>query len=114
MEKEIKAHLMTPLFTLYKIKNLDEIILNKDTSERMKNMFNLEIRKGIYNALHWSEQNPNFHFESIMKEAPVQGSLKFSNEEVFEYLMKYKEYMENDEYGLLIDNRPTNRPWDNE
>jgi hypothetical protein len=114
MEREIKAHLMTPLFTLYKVKNINEIILDKDTSERMKNMLNLGIRKGIYNALQWVESNPDFEFESIMKEAPVQGSLNFSNEEVFEYLIKYKEYMENDEYGLLTDDRLTNFPWDNE
>jgi len=113
MEKIIKAHLMTPLFTLYKVKSIDEIILNSDSSEKMKNIFDLERRKGLYNALQWAELNPDFEFESIMKDAPVQGAIGFSNQEVYEYLMKHKEYMENEEFNLLTDDRPTNRPWDN-
>lgn len=40
-----------------------------------------------------------------MKDAPVSGKLEFSNEEVYQYLMGFKTFMENEEYALLTDNK---------
>lgn len=108
----IKSYLRTPMFVLYDIDDIDNIKYRENRHERMKDIYSLEERKSIYDALKWAEQNPNFQFEEIMKDSPVIGKLKFSNVEVYEYLMRYKAYMENDEYGLLTDDRPTNRPWE--
>ena len=99
----IKSHLTTPLFTLYKVKDINDIQLNEMTSKRMKKIFNLERRKEIYNSLKWAEQNSNFDFENIMKDTPITSELIFSNQEVFEHLMNYKSFMESEDYGLLID-----------
>ena len=112
--KLIKRHLYTPMFLLYDFKNIDDIKLGKETAEGMKDIYSLELRKGIYSALQWAEGNPNFQFEENMKDTPVVGKLKFSNEEIYDYLMYYKAYMENEEYGLLTDDRPTNPPWERE
>ncbi|WP_158530822.1 hypothetical protein [Tenacibaculum sp. E3R01] len=38
-------------------------------------------------------------------------SVNFSNEIIYEYLMNFKSFMENEEFSLLADDRPTNRPW---
>ncbi len=99
----IKSHLRTPLFTLYKVKDINDIQLNEMTSKRMKKIFNLERRKEIYNSLEWAEKNSNFDFENIMENTPVTGELIFSNQEVFEHLMNYKSFMENETYGLLTE-----------
>lgn len=110
----IEAHLMIPILYLYKVKKIKDFIFDKKLSERIKDYEELNDRKSVYEMLKWAEDNPDFHFESIMKNAPVRGKLKFTNDEVYYYLMNFKSFMENEEFGLLTDDRPTNRPWEQE
>ncbi|CAL2080331.1 conserved hypothetical protein [Tenacibaculum sp. 190524A02b] len=105
---------MTPIFYLYKLKKIEDFLFDKKLSERIKDYEELKHRKGVYEMLKWAEKNPSFHFESIMENAPVRGKLKFTNEEVYSYLMSFKSFMENEEFGLLTDDRPTNKPWEND
>lgn len=83
-----------------------------NSSEYFKDTYKLQARLDIFNTLLWAEQNPNFHFESIMKDAPVVGELKFSNEEVYQYLMSFKAFMKQEEYKLLIEDRELKKPED--
>lgn len=112
--KIIKMNLSVPISLLYNKKNIDDIRYREDRHERMKDIYSLEARKEMYYSLQWAEQNPDFQFENCMDGTPITGILKVSNEEVYEHLMRYKAYMENEEYGLLTDDRPTNPPWERE
>lgn len=107
-----KYYLMVPIWELYHIKELSEIVFGTLVSEYLKDMKSLEDRKNIYEALKWAKENPNFDFKGIMKDAPVSHKLKFSNKEVFIYLMDFKAFMENEEYELLTDDRPPKKPED--
>ena len=109
----IKAYLMSPIFYLYKKNKIEDIKFDKQFSERIKDYDELIHRIGIYKTLQWAEKNPDYHFESVMEDAPVVDKLKFSNDEVYQYLMNFKAFMENEEFGLLTDDRPTNFPWEN-
>ena len=97
---------MIPIWGLYEIKSLDEALFTKNSSDCLKDSNNLEERTKIYEALTWAAGNPDFDFKEIMSEAPVRGSLNFSNAEVYQYLMMFKSFMESDEFDLLIDDRP--------
>ena len=97
--------LMIPIWELYDLNSLDEATFTKDSSEYLKNAYSLKERKNLDEALKWAEINPNFTFENIMKKAPVVGKLNFSNEEVYQYLMNFKAFMENKDYELLTDDR---------
>lgn len=110
--RRIEAHLMTPIFYLYEIEKVEQIKLNESTAEKFKDIYDKKIRIEIFESLKWAEENKDFHFESIMENAPVRGKLKFTNDEVYSYLMNFKSFMENEEFGLLTDDRPTNRPWE--
>lgn len=98
---------MIPIWELYYVKELKEISFNDSTSENFKDQRSLFDRKKIYETLQWAEENPNYDFKEIMKNAPVPHKLEFSNKEVYEYLVKFKEFMENEEYGVLTDDRPS-------
>ena len=108
-----KKDLITPLFALYNFESLSNINFKESDSEYLKNSYDLKERKEIYDALKWAEENSTYQFESIMKDAPVIGKLKFNNDEVYQYLMSFKAFMENSDYNLLTDDRATNLPWDN-
>jgi hypothetical protein len=110
--RRVKAHLMTPIFYLYDVKKIEDIELDKKTSERFKDIYDRNTRIEIFESLKWAENNKDFSFESIMENAPVRGKLKFTNEEVYLYLLSFKKFMENEDFGLLTDHRPTNRPWE--
>lgn len=107
---EQKIYLMIPIFFLYDIEEIKEISFDSVGSEYLKDGYNLELRNKIYEALNWAKENPNFDFKGIMKDAPVSHKLKFSNKEVFKYLMDFKAFMENEEYELLTDDRPPKKP----
>ena len=100
-----KIDLMIPIWALYNFESIKDITFKIDDSEYLKNNYTLLERNNIYNSINWAKENPNFDFKSIMKEAPVSHKLKFSNKEIFKYLMNFKEFMENDEYNLLTDDR---------
>jgi hypothetical protein len=107
-----KINLMVQIWELYDLGTLEDAVFTNESSEYLKNGYNLNERKEMYDALKWAENNPSFHFESIMEKAPVIGSLPFSNEEVYQYLMMFKSFMENEDYNLLTDDRPTNLSWE--
>lgn len=46
---ENKIYLMTPIFYLYEIKSLTEVIFNNKSSEHLKNFHSLEDRKKYMN-----------------------------------------------------------------
>lgn len=100
-------NLMVPMFALYNFQSVKDIEFKLDDAEYLKDFYNLDERKDIQQALVWAKENPNFDFKEIMKEAPTPHKLRFSNKEVFKYLMDFKTFMENEEYKLLLEDRPT-------
>ncbi|WP_431166069.1 hypothetical protein [Tenacibaculum halocynthiae] len=40
--------------------------------------------------------------------------MRYNNYLTYEFLMNFKSFMKNEEFGLLTDYRPTNRPWEQE
>ena len=108
--KENENLLMSPLWVL----NNKGVNLHLDlkVAEQFKDIHGLEKRKLIYNSLEWAEGNSGYKFEGIFRRMPSVISVNFSNETIYEYLMNFKSFMENEEFGLLTDDRPTNRPWE--
>ncbi|MEL1244675.1 hypothetical protein AAEO56_10420 [Flavobacterium sp. DGU11] len=105
--------LMTPVFVLFNFERIEDIEYKMADAEYLKDVSNLDERKRLYSALKWAEKNSNYDFKSIIKNAPVPGKLKFSNKEVYIFLLSFKKFMENEEYTLLTDDRPTTWPWEN-
>jgi len=102
-----KLFLTIPISFLYNVESIEEMILDLRMSNSLKDGYNLDERLNIYDALLWAEQNPNYQFKDIMKDSPVIGQLNFENQEIHNYLISFKTFMENEDYGLLTDNRPT-------
>lgn len=61
--------------------------------------------------MKWAKENSSYKFENIFRRMLRVTSVNFSNEIIYEYLMNFKSFMENEEFSLLADDRPTNRPW---
>ena len=110
--KLMKSHLMIPVAILLNKDSIDDIKYRKNRHELMKDVYSLEVRKAMHEALKWAEENPDFQFKSCLEGTPITGSIKVNNEDIYEHLMRYKAYMENEEYGLLTDDRSTNPPWE--
>lgn len=49
-----------------------------------------------------------------MENAPIRGKLKFTNEEIYSYLVNFESFMKNEEFSSLTDGRPTNHPREQE
>lgn len=107
-----KIYFMVPIFVLYNFESLEDIKFKLADYEYLKNGYDINYRNKIYSALQWAEKNPGYDFKSIMNDAPTPGKLKFSNKEVYTFLMSFKKFMENEEYSLLNDDRPTYLPWE--
>ncbi|WBX76600.1 hypothetical protein PG911_18615 [Tenacibaculum ovolyticum] len=95
--------LMTPIGALYDIENVSDVPFIKEGAKMLSKIFSKIKKDKLYEALKWAENNPNYNFSDIMKDAPVRKKLKFKNDEIYQHLMNYKKFMENDEFGLLTD-----------
>ncbi len=109
---ENKNLLIIPMWTLYNMKDLEDINFDINLSDYIKRGYNLTKRKELYEVLEWAEDNPNYSFINLMDNAPSVRKIKFTNKEIYLHLMNFKSFMENTEFSLLIDNRPTNLPWE--
>jgi len=67
LKKIDNIELIIPLWELYDLESLDEVIFNVKSSDYLKNGYNLDERKNMYESLKWAELNSDFQFESIMK-----------------------------------------------
>jgi len=67
LKKIDNIELIIPLWELYDLEALDEVIFNVKSSDYLKNGYNLDERKNMYESLKWAELNSDFQFESIMK-----------------------------------------------
>ncbi len=70
-------------------------------------MQGLEDRKKQYEALVWASENSDFDFRTCWHE-----KVPFSKEEVFNLLMKLKDFYEVEEYELLTDDRKPKEEWE--
>lgn len=103
---------MDPIWILYMNKNINNIVFNKRLSESYKDIHPLERRKKIYKAITWTVENPKFDFQIVAAEIkPFVYGIDFTNKEIYDYFVSFKNFMENEEYGLLTDDRPNNPPW---
>lgn len=101
-----KTYLQIPLFPLYNFESIIGIHFTNDDAEFLKNGYNLEERTKIHEALVWAKDNPDFKFESIMENAPVPGRLSFSNSDIYDYLMKFRMFMEENSSLLTEESNP--------
>lgn len=103
-----KKQYLIPLSYLLQVEKIENINLNKDGAEHIKDYYNLEIRKEIYLALFEFENIDiqNYDFQALLKDSGLLGPIKFSNLQIYNYLMDFKAFMEDEKFGLLIDNRP--------
>ncbi|WBX76599.1 hypothetical protein PG911_18610 [Tenacibaculum ovolyticum] len=104
--------LMIPIWPLYNMNSVEDIDFDVGLSNYLKRGYDLSKRLEIYGILVWAKENSNYDFLGIMKNAPTPKKMKFLNNEVYIHLMNFKTFMENEEFGLLTDDRPLNRPWE--
>ncbi len=104
-----KKHYLIPLSYLLEVKDIRNINLNAIGAEHIKNIYSLNVRKNIYGSLKDLEGTPNYDFINFPKDFGLTGEILFSNEQVYEYLMNFKTFMENEEFDLLTDDRPTSK-----
>ncbi|WP_417799887.1 hypothetical protein [Tenacibaculum sp.] len=104
--------LMVPMWPLYNVSSVDDMIFDGNLSKYLKRGYDLSKRKLIFNVLEWAQDNSEYNFKEVMDNSPNPREIRFSNKEIFNHLMNFKKFMENEEYGLLTDDRPTNYPWE--
>ncbi|WGH74641.1 hypothetical protein P8625_11145 [Tenacibaculum tangerinum] len=110
--KENENLLMSPLWILHNKKKEEK--LDRNIAEQFKDIHELKIRKMIYDSLKWAEKNASYEFSKIFERMPNIIKTKYDNAFIYNYLIRFKGFMENEEYGLLTDDRPTNKPWEQE
>lgn len=91
---------------LYNKKTLDEVpAFDHHFANHIKANLSLKSRKSTYKALEWAKENEEFDYKNLMEEL-LWRTLVFSNEEIYSFLMNFKSFMENKEFGLLTDDKP--------
>ncbi|MEP0263111.1 hypothetical protein [Dokdonia sp.] len=98
---------MIPIWLLYNTESLEDITYDEVLSETLKDGYDLDSRKLIYKVLEWAESKTEYDYNGIMDNAPTSRKLDYSNSEIYQFLMDFKNFMEKSEYGLLSDNRPS-------
>lgn len=109
-----KKEYLIPLSYLLQVKRIENINLNNDGAEHIKNYYNIDVRQNIYNSLKEFEGVDvlEYDFQALLEGSSLMGPIMFSNQEIYDYIIKFKSFMENEEYGLLTDDRLPNRPWE--
>lgn len=97
---ENKNVLAIPLWLLFNVESIDEIkfdaVLANNISE-----YELKDRKYLYSVINSISEE--FKFDDIISNIPNKEKIKFSNEEIYIYLSKFKNFMEDKKFGLLIE-----------
>ncbi|WP_299132977.1 hypothetical protein [uncultured Tenacibaculum sp.] len=104
--------LMVPMWPLYNISNIDDMNFDSNLSEYLKRGYDLSKRKRVFSVLEWAQNNSEYSFKKVMENSPNPREIKFSNKDIFSHLMNFKKFMENEEFCLLTDDRPTAYPWE--
>ena len=107
MTMKNKNLLIIPIWPLYDVSKINDVIFDKNLSDYIKRGYNLKKRKDIYESLVLANENPNYNFLEIMNNAPSVRKVEFANSQVYKHLMSFKKFMENEEFGLLTDDKPT-------
>ena len=102
-----KNLLMILIWPLYNVSKIDDVIFDKNLSDYIKRGYSLKKRNELYKNLVWANENPNYNFLEIMNNAPSVRKVEFANSQVYKHLMSFKKFMENEEFGLLTDDKPT-------
>lgn len=104
-----KRAYLIPLSYLLQVKSIQNINLNSKGAEHLKKTYDKEVRLNIYNSLQEFDGRNilNYNFQKLIEEAGLMGTLNYSNKQIYDYLMSFKRFMENEEFGLLTDDKPT-------
>ena len=90
--------LIVPIWLLYDKEKMEEVILDDVLAENIRS-YSIDKRKYLYAALE--KINDDFDFSEILEISPNQGDIIFSNSEIYNYLMEFKAFMEDDTFKLL-------------
>ncbi|SNR17728.1 hypothetical protein [Tenacibaculum jejuense] len=93
-----KNVLIIPLWLLYNVKSIDNVNFDTILVENMKE-YNIVDRQYLYSVINSIDKN--YDFSSVLENIPNSKEISFSNDEIYIYLMKFKSFMENEEYELL-------------
>lgn len=109
---EIKRAIMSFIGSLAdKDFKINDYVFNESIAERTKDVYNLDHRKKEYEALVWAKENPDFDFRTIIPDDP-NYKIPFSKKEVYDLLMRLKDFYEVEEYELLTDDRKPKEGWE--
>lgn len=98
---ENKNVLVIPLWLLFNVESINEIEFDEVLANNIRE-YNLNDRKYLHSVI--DSIGEGFNFDEVIMNIPNNEKIKFSNEEIYNYLMQFKVFMENDEFGLLIKN----------
>jgi hypothetical protein len=85
----MENYLRIPLYKLYYINSLDEVVYDEKFIKLFKEHYSGEKRRKIFNSLQWVKDNPSTNF----KDFAMHENLKFSNKDIYLYLMKLYDFM---------------------
>jgi len=86
----MKEQLIIPMYRLHTTKDIKDIFYDERNLFFFKLDYTLQERIKQYEALEWAMSNPTYDFKSI---SPIFSNLKFSNEEIFTYLKKLRDFV---------------------
>ncbi|WP_028888323.1 hypothetical protein [Tenacibaculum ovolyticum] len=97
---ENKNILIIPIWILYDEESIGKIKFDEILAENIKE-YSLKDRKNLYATIESIEKD--FDFAEVLRNSPNNKIIKFSNQEILDYLSLFKGFMENDEFGLLTE-----------
>lgn len=93
-----KNVLTIPLWLLFNIKSIDEIKLDEVLAKNLKS-YEIDTRKYLYEVIKKIEKG--YNFDEIISNIPNNNQIKFTDNEIYEYLIKFKQFMENENFEIL-------------
>lgn len=88
----MKGQLIIPMYRLITERQIEDITYDTTDVILFRRDYDFERRTKQFEALEWAMSNPNYDFKSI---SPIFSKVSFSNEEIFIYLKKLRDFMKN-------------------
>ena len=90
---ENKNVLVIPLWLLFSVESIDEIKFDEVLANNISE-YELKDRKYLYSVINSISEG--FKFDDIISNIPNKEKIKFSNEIIYIYLSKFKNFMEDE------------------
>jgi len=97
----MKKELIIIMYRLNTISKIEDIKYDQQDVALFCRDYNLDERRSQFNILEWAMNNSDYNFKSI---SPIFKNLKFSNDEIYNYLSLLYQFMKDNDIQNLEEN----------